>query len=107
MYSNCVTPGYEYYHMKKYEGADNLVAEIRFSAEPMDEENPQAGVKYVLNGKEISYEEYAAFCSKVFAAEESTTVTDVWIRVCQIESDEKDGAESVLVCFQPFVYDSE
>lgn len=77
MYSNCVTPGYEYYHMKKYEGADNLVAEIRFSAEPMDEENPQAGVKYVLNGKEISYEEYAAFCSKVFAAEESTTVTDV------------------------------
>ncbi len=74
MYSNCMNAGYEYYHMKKYEGADNLVAEITFSAELMDEENPEAGMKYVLNGKEISYDEYAAFCSKVFAAEESTNI---------------------------------
>ena len=28
--------------------------------------------KYVLNGKEISSDEYAAFASKIFAAEEST-----------------------------------
>lgn len=72
MYSNCMNAGYECYHMEKYEGADNLVAEMSFSEEPVDENNSEFGMKYLLNGKEISYEEYTAFCSKIFAAEEST-----------------------------------
>ena len=29
-------------------------------------------MKYLLNGNEISYDEYKAFGSKIFAAEEST-----------------------------------
>ena len=51
---------------------DNLVAEMSFSAELVDVNNPEAGMKYLLNGKEISYDEYTAFGSKIFAAEEST-----------------------------------
>ena len=72
MYSNSMNEGYECYHMEKYEGADNLVAEMSFSAELVDVNNPEAGMKYLLNGKEISYDEYTAFGSKIFAAEEST-----------------------------------
>ena len=72
MYSNSMNAGYECYHMEKYEGADNLVAEMSFSAELVDVNNPEAGMKYLLNGKEISYDEYTAFGSKIFAAEEST-----------------------------------
>lgn len=72
MYSNSMNEGYECYHMEKYEGADNLVAEMSFSAELVDANNPEAGMKYLLNGNEISYDEYAAFGSKIFAAEEST-----------------------------------
>lgn len=72
MYSNSMNDGYECYHMEKYEGADNLVAEMSFSAELVDANNPEAGMKYLLNGNEISYDEYAAFGSKIFAAEEST-----------------------------------
>ena len=72
MYSNSMNEGYECYHMEKYEGADNLVAEINFSAELVDANNPRAGMKYLLNGKEISYDEYIAFGSKIFAAEVST-----------------------------------
>ena len=72
MYSNSMNAGYECYHMEKYEGADNLVAEMSFSAELVDVNNPEAGIKYLLNGKEISYDEYTAFGSKIFAAEEST-----------------------------------
>ena len=60
------------HHMEKYEGADNLVAEMSFGAELVDVNNPEAGMKYLLNGKEISYDEYTAFGSKIFAAEEST-----------------------------------
>ncbi|WP_310601778.1 hypothetical protein [Anaerosporobacter sp.] len=72
MYSNGMNAGYECYHMEKYEGADNLVAEMSFSAELVDATNPDSGMKYLLNGEEISYDEYTAFCSKIFAAEEST-----------------------------------
>lgn len=72
MYSNSMNEGYECYHMEKYEGADNLVAEMSFSAELVDANNPEAGMKYLLNGKEISYDEYTAIGSKIFAAEEST-----------------------------------
>lgn len=72
MYCNGMNAGYESYHMEKYEGADNLVAEMSFSAELVDATNPESGMKYLLNEKEISYAEYTAFCSKIFAAEEST-----------------------------------
>ena len=72
MYSNSINVGYEAYHMEKYEGADNMVAEMNFSEELVDENNSESGMKYLLNGKEISYDEYTAFCSKIFAAQEST-----------------------------------
>ena len=72
LYSNRVNEGDESYHMEKYEGADNLVAKMNFSEKFADANNPKAGKKYVLNGKEISSDEYTAFASKIFAAEEST-----------------------------------
>ena len=72
LYSNRVNEGAESYHMEKYEGADNLVAKMNFSEKFADANNPKAGKKYVVNGKEISSDEYAAFASKIFAAEEST-----------------------------------
>lgn len=72
MYSNSMNVGHEAYHMVKFEGADNIVAEMSFGEEPVDENNSESGMKYLLNGKEISYDEYTAFCSKIFAAEEST-----------------------------------
>ncbi len=72
MYSNSMNAGYEAYHMVKFEGADNIVAEMNFGEELIDANNPESGMKYLLNGKEISYDEYAFFCSKIFAAEEST-----------------------------------
>lgn len=72
LYSNSVNEGAESYHMEKYEGADKLVAKMNFSEKFADANNPKAGKKYVLNGKEISSDEYASFASKIFAAEEST-----------------------------------
>lgn len=72
LYSNSMNSGYEAYYMEKYEGADNLVAEMSFGEEPVDANNPESGMKYLLNGKEISYEEYSTFCSKIFAAEVTT-----------------------------------
>lgn len=72
MYSNSMNTGYEAYHMIKFEGADNIVAEMNFGEELVDANNPESGMKYLLNGKEISYDEYEAFCSKIFAAQEST-----------------------------------
>ena len=57
--------------MEKFEGADNLAAEMNFGEE-FDSNNAEAGVKYTLNGNEISYDEYTALCSKIFAAEVST-----------------------------------
>ena len=72
MYSNGMNAGYEAYYMEKYEGAGNKVAEMRFGEELIDSNNAESGMKYLLNGNEISYDEYTAFCSKIFAAEVST-----------------------------------
>lgn len=72
MYSNRMNTGYELYHMEKFEGADNLVAEMNFSEELVDENNIDSGMKYTLNGAEISYDEYTALGSKIFATEVNT-----------------------------------
>ena len=72
MYSNRMHTGYESYHMEKFEGADNLVAEMNFSEELVDEDNVEGEEKYTLNGTEISYDEYFELCSKIFAAEVTT-----------------------------------
>lgn len=72
MYSNRMNAGYESYHMEKYEGADNLVAEMNFGEEPVDPNNSEFGMKYTWNGIEISYNEYTALCSKIFASEVNT-----------------------------------
>ena len=72
MYSNRSSGGFEFYHMEKFEGADNLVAEMNFGEELADFNNAEAGVKYTLNGAEISYDEYTELCSKIFAAQVNT-----------------------------------
>ena len=56
MYSNRMHTGYEAYHMEKFEGADNLVAEMNFDEELVDEDNVEGEEKYTLNGTEISYD---------------------------------------------------
>ena len=71
MYSNRSSAGFEFYHMEKFEGADNLTAEMNFGEE-FDPNNAEAGIKYTLNGTEISYDEYTELCSKIFAAEVNT-----------------------------------
>ncbi len=71
MYSNRSSAGFEFYHMEKFEGADNLTAEMNFGEE-FDTNNAEAGIKYTLNGAEISYDEYSELCSKIFAAEVNT-----------------------------------
>lgn len=73
MHSNRMNTGYEAYHMEKFEGADNLVAEMNFYEELVDEDNVEGEEKYTLNGTEISYDEYFELCSKIFATEETTT----------------------------------
>ena len=73
MYSNRMYAGYEAYHMEKFEGADNLVAEMNFYEELVDEDNVEGKEKYTLNGTEISYDEYFQLCSKIFATEVTTT----------------------------------
>ena len=73
MHSNRMNTGYEAYHMEKFEGADNLVAEMSFYEELVDEDNVEGKEKYTLNGAEISYDEYFELCSKIFATEEITT----------------------------------
>lgn len=73
MYSNRMNTGYEAYHMEKFEGADNLVAEMNFYEELVDEDNVEGKEKYTLNGTEISYDEYFELCSRIFAAEVTTT----------------------------------
>lgn len=72
MYSNSMNVGYESYHLERFEGADNRIGEMNFGVEAFDENNPESGDKYTLNGDEISYDEYAALCSKIFAAQVST-----------------------------------
>ena len=73
MYSNRMHTGYEAYHMEKFEGADNLVAEMNLHEELVDEDNVEGEEKYTLNGTEISYDEYFELCSKIFATEVTTT----------------------------------
>ena len=73
MYSSRMHTGYEAYHMEKFEGADNLVAEMNFHEELVDEDNVEGEEKYTLNGTEISYDEYFELCSRIFAAEVTTT----------------------------------
>ena len=72
LYSNGMNVGYESYHMEKFEGADNLAAEINFGEEPADLDHGESEIKYTWNGTAISYDEYTALCSKIFAAEVST-----------------------------------
>ena len=72
MYSNRSSAGFEFYHMEKFEGADNLVAEMNFGEELADPNNAESEMKYTLNGSEISYDEYTELCSKIFAAEVNT-----------------------------------
>ncbi len=73
MHSNRMNTGYEAYHMEKFEGADNLVAEMNFYEELVEEDNVEGKEKYTLNGTEISYDEYFELCSKIFATEVTTT----------------------------------
>ena len=73
MHSNRMNTGYEAYHMEKFEGADNLVAEMNFYEELVDVDNVEGKEKCTLNGTEISYEEYLELCSKIFATEVTTT----------------------------------
>ena len=72
MYSNNMNTGYECYHMERFEGADNLVAEMNFSEELVDQNDSESGMKYTLNGTEISYDDYTELCSKIFATQVST-----------------------------------
>ncbi len=72
MYSNRMNVGYKLYHLEKFEGADNLVAEMNFGEEVVDENNTESGMKYTWNGTEISYDEYTELCSRIFATEVNT-----------------------------------
>ena len=72
MYSNRMNAGYESYHMKKFEGADHLAAEINFGEELADPNNAESETKYTWNGTIISYDEYTELCSRIFATEVST-----------------------------------
>ena len=72
LYSNRMHQGYESYHMELFEGADNLVAEMNFNEELIDEDNVEGPEKYYLNGTEITYEEYLELSSEIFAAQVNT-----------------------------------
>lgn len=72
MYSNRLSAGYEAYHMERFEGADNLTAEIYFGEEYADANDPESEMKYTWNGTEISYEEYTSQCGGILAAEVRT-----------------------------------
>ncbi|MBD5537464.1 MAG: hypothetical protein HDQ99_17745 [Lachnospiraceae bacterium] len=77
MYSNRSSAGFEFYHLEKFEGADNLVAEMNFGEELADPNNAEAGMKYTLNGAEISYDEYTELCSKILAAQVDTNLSEL------------------------------
>ncbi|MDE5700584.1 MAG: hypothetical protein K2I96_24815 [Lachnospiraceae bacterium] len=72
MYSSRSSAGFEFYHMEKFEGADNLAAEMNFGEELADPDHAEAGMKYTLNGAEISYDEYTELCSRILAAQVDT-----------------------------------
>ena len=72
MYSDSIHAGYESYHMERFEGADNLTAEMDFGEESADQNDSESDMKYTLNRDVISYDEYAQLCSKIFAAQVET-----------------------------------
>lgn len=72
MYSSRSSAGFDYYHMEKFEGADNLAAEMNFGEEFTAPDNADPELKYTLNGNEISHDEYTELCSKILAAEVNT-----------------------------------
>ena len=72
MYSDSIHAGYESYHMERFEGADNLTAEMDFGEESADQNDSESEMKYTLNRDVISYDEYAQLCSKIFAAQVET-----------------------------------
>lgn len=72
IYSNSMNAGYKAYHMEKFEGADNLAAEMNFGEESADPNNSEAEMIYTLNGTEISYDEYTELCSEIFAVQVKT-----------------------------------
>lgn len=91
MYSNRSSAGFEFYHMEKFEGADNLTAEMDFGEE-FDPNHAEDGIKYTWNGNEISYDEYTALCSKIFAAEVSTNLSSSADKVLEMQNKENtDG----------------
>ena len=72
MYSSRSSAGFDYYHMEKFEGADNLTAEMNFGEEFTAPDNADPELKYTLNGNEISHDEYTELRSKILAAEVNT-----------------------------------
>ena len=58
--------------MERFEGADNLTAEMDFGEESADQNDSESDMKYTLNGDVIFYDEYAQLCSKIFAAQVET-----------------------------------
>ena len=72
LYSNRMHQGYESYHMELFEGADNLVEEMNFNEELIDENNVEGPEKYYLNGTEITYDEYLELSSEIFDAQVTT-----------------------------------
>ena len=72
LYSNRMHQGYESYHMELFEGADNLVEEMNFNEELIDEDNVEGPEKYYLNGTEITYDEYLELSSEIFDAQVTT-----------------------------------
>ncbi len=76
MYSNSMNAGYKSYHMEKFEGADNLAAEMNFGEELIDPNNSESEMKYTWNGTIISYDEYTELCSKIFAVQINTNKSE-------------------------------
>ena len=72
LYSNRMHQGYESYHMELFEGADNLVEEMNFNEELIDEDNVEGPEKYYLNGTEITYDEYLELSNEIFDAQVTT-----------------------------------
>ncbi|MDE7249885.1 MAG: hypothetical protein K2N82_08355, partial [Lachnospiraceae bacterium] len=53
----------------------------------IDVNNSESGMKYTLNGTEISYDEYTELCSKIFAAEENTNIQNIANKDGQVKKD--------------------
>ena len=95
MYSNRSSTGFEYYHLEKFEGAENLVAEMNFGEE-FDINNPEAGIKYTWNETEISYDEYTTLCSKIFAAQVTSETENNKNETYQTQTKKDDVLENLI-----------